>query len=402
MSSRSTALTFLPGRNDFGTGLGISLPGLRFLSCGSAGSAVATLKDLLGAIPDMLGGSSQPASLTGPLTELANIATELGEEADSADPNSLTTTSAYCTGAVLTNCDVFCVATTTAGNTVPRSSCYSTTCSVETECGGSPVTSTSYDHLYCPLSYGEDTMSLYSYPGFTLDPVITDSGDDTSSTNTPANTDITTTPILTTETPTPSQSTTTPTPSTTTTHSSTSTTTSSTITTHPTKTSSPSPTQPAKEYVSNCYTFTFELPSDTMTCASFAKRYDITFQQLFNWNYSLQSSDGSKTCDKHTTWSRGTRSFCIGVRENSTTSTTSTTAVLAPTLKRCSTYKHCPACPQGEWRMGCWCQGRIMRLLQGRVDAWSDVWVPMSCEKSGQHVTRPIAQWTENSCVTKG
>lgn len=232
------------------------------------------LKDLLGAIPVILGGSSQPASLTGPLTELANITTELGEEADSADPNSLTTTSAYCNGAVLTNCDVFCVATTTAGNTVPRSSCYSSTCSVETECGGSAVTFTSYDHLYCPLSYGEETMSLYSYPGFTLDPVITDSGDDTSSTSTPANTDITTTPIPTTEAPTPSQSTTTPTPSTT------------------------------------------------------------------------------------------------------TTSTTSTNAALAPTLTRCSTYKHCPACPQGEWRMGCWCQGRIIapasrtgRRLERRVGA---------------------------------
>lgn len=246
------------------------------------------------------------------------------------------------------------------GGTATTSSCYSTTCSVETNCGGSPTTFTSYDNLYCPVTYADETMSLYSYPGYTLDPITTDAGDDDSSTSTPASTDITTAQTTTTEfttnTETPSTSTVTPSSSSiqstsTTTQPSTTTTVSST-TSYTTKTSSPvpSPTQPAAEYVSNCYAFTFENPSDTETCASFAERFEVTVQQLFDWNYSLQPADGSKTCDMHTAWSRGTRMFCIGVRESSTTSTTSTTDGPAPTLTRCSTYNDCPRCPQGEWR----------------------------------------------------
>jgi len=29
----------------------------------------------------------------------------------------------------------------------------------------------------------------------------------------------------------------------------------------------------------------------------------------------------------------------------------------------------------------------LLRLLQGRVDAWSDVWVHMSCEKKGANMS---------------
>ncbi|CEJ55076.1 hypothetical protein PMG11_01353 [Penicillium brasilianum] len=348
------------GGNDFGIGLGISLPGLCLLFCGSAGSAVARLEDLLNAITGIVSGSSASSSLTGPLAGLASIANNLGEEAENADLSVTTTTSSDCIGTFLTNCDLFCVVTTMPGGTATTNFCYSTTCSVETNCGGSPTTFTSYDNLYCPMTYGDETMSLYSYPGYTLDPITTGAGDDDSSTSTPASTDITTAQTTTTEfttsTETPSTSTVTPSSSSiqstsTTTQLSTTTTVSST-TSYTTKTSSPvpSPTQPSAEYVSNCYAFTFENPSDTETCASFAERFEVTVQQLFDWNYSLQPADGSKTCDMHTAWSRGTRMFCIGVRESSTTSTTSTTDGPAPTLTRCSTYNDCPRCPQGEWR----------------------------------------------------
>jgi hypothetical protein len=62
-----------------------------------------------------------------------------------------------------------------------------------------------------------------------------------------------------------------------------------------------------------------------------------------------------------TAWARGTQTFCIGLRADSTTSTTSKSPQPEPTATKCDTYKDCPRCEEGSYRC-CFsgCSGMIV------------------------------------------
>ncbi|KAL3462391.1 hypothetical protein BJX64DRAFT_288512 [Aspergillus heterothallicus] len=195
--------------NDFGTSLGISGGGLWSLFGGSLSGIASGLGSLASAISSIMGGGGSSSSLTGPLGDLTGLISSLSGDIDEAihnppsptnppQPPSSTspiTTSAPCSSIVVTNCAILCATDSDPATTT----CFSTTCDVETMCGGVPVTTTEIMEHVCPVSVPEDLghATQYSYEGLTKPSFGTWSGRSTATTET---TTTTTEPTTTSET----------------------------------------------------------------------------------------------------------------------------------------------------------------------------------------------------------
>ncbi|KAL4943071.1 hypothetical protein BDV06DRAFT_235013 [Aspergillus oleicola] len=184
--------------NDFGSGLSISGPSLWDIFGSSLSGIALTLKDLLSAVSRVVSdggggssGSSSSSSLSGPLNALSPLMSSLSADIAEAqngvtppttsapppEPPSTTSTPSPpppppCTPTLQTNCIILCA---TDGNTAPTTAttttCFSTTCSIETACDGLPATSTStaiMEHV-CPTDAPSwlGNVKQYWYEGLT-------------------------------------------------------------------------------------------------------------------------------------------------------------------------------------------------------------------------------------------
>ncbi|KAL4772283.1 hypothetical protein BDW60DRAFT_187759 [Aspergillus nidulans var. acristatus] len=188
--------------NDFGSGLSISGPGSGLWSIfGSTVSGISSaLGGLLSTISGIIsgGGASGSSSLTGPLNDLTSLSDALSadiNEAISGTTNptitapppstsigsSTRTEPSSCEATQLTNCAVLCATDTNPVTTT----CFSTTCTVETVCSGSPATSTAILSHVCPLDRRSDIGKVSKFGGGAR-PTMTssqDAGSTTSTTN---------------------------------------------------------------------------------------------------------------------------------------------------------------------------------------------------------------------------
>ncbi|KAL4812291.1 hypothetical protein BDW67DRAFT_170304 [Aspergillus spinulosporus] len=235
--------------NDFGSGLSISGPGSGLWSI--FGGTVSGISSALGGLFSMISGiisgsgsgGSGSTSLTGPLNDLTSLLDALSADIDEAIsgttiptitrppsstltvPSTMTEPSS-CEATKLTNCAVLCATDTNPVTTT----CFSTTCTVETVCSGSPATSTAILSHVCPLDRPSD-IGKVSKLGGSARPTSTtttssqDAGSTTSTTNV-------ITDIASTSTGTSSETTVEPTTS------------SSTSTNEPTSTEPPAPSPP--------------------------------------------------------------------------------------------------------------------------------------------------------------
>ncbi|KAL4739051.1 hypothetical protein BDV11DRAFT_188544 [Aspergillus similis] len=239
--------------NNFGSGLSISGPGSGLWSIfgGTVSGVSSALGGLLSKISGIIGGSGSGASgsdsLTGPLNDLTSLSDALSADIDEAifgttnptitPPPSTTSTGlstrtepSSCESTQLTNCAVLCATDTNPATTT----CFSTTCTVETVCSGNPATSTAILSHVCPLDRPSDIGKVSKFgggprPTSTTTTNSQDAGSTTSTTNVVTDT-------TSTSTGTSSETTVEPTTS--------SPTTSSTSTSEPTSTEPPAPPPP--------------------------------------------------------------------------------------------------------------------------------------------------------------
>ena len=307
---------------------------------------------------------------------MSTVASELADdakEAEASESSSSTSnpqpsiTSAPCsTGPPITNCEVFC-ATGTISENVPTTSCFSTTCSVETICGADASTSTTFKPHYCPLVWPTGGgISIYSYPGYTYVPVSPDptdlpqadeNGDPIISTVEPTTTEPPSTASVT------SSSTETPFPATETLPATTEASTTTERIPSATTTESPtSMTDAPVDMVTGCNHTKRNVPEDPETCSEFVESFDVTVSKLMELNPILKSSNGS--CDFTAAWAKGLRTFCLGARS---TTTTTTTANPGPTaVTKCDTG--CSRCQDGYYR--CCLSGCHGMLVPGSNTCW--------------------------------
>ncbi|KAL3436063.1 hypothetical protein BDV09DRAFT_165849 [Aspergillus tetrazonus] len=186
--------------NDFGSGLSISGPrsGLWSIFGGTVSGISSALGGLLSTISDIIGGggASGSISLTGPLNDLTSLSDALSADIDEAisgttnpiitpPPSSTSivtstgTEPSSCEATQLTNCAVLCATDTNPVTTT----CFSTTCTVETACSGSPATSTAILSHVCPLDRPSDIGKVSKFGGGAR-PTTTSSQDTGSTTST--------------------------------------------------------------------------------------------------------------------------------------------------------------------------------------------------------------------------
>ncbi|KAL4863401.1 hypothetical protein BDV12DRAFT_206490 [Aspergillus spectabilis] len=201
-------------QKDKSSGLSISGPSPWSLFGGSLSGIASSLATLASTISEIISSatSASGSSLSGPLNDLASLSNSLNNAIDEAIHSATITTQPSLPTSTSTVCESINAESVTT-------TCFSTTCGVETVCGGTPITSTAIMDHVCSISAPDDIgrATLYSYKELTMPtssttPTVTS----TETSNEPVPTEMSTTTITTTEAhPPPPEPTTNPPPTTT-------------------------------------------------------------------------------------------------------------------------------------------------------------------------------------------
>jgi len=155
--------------------------GLYLLFCKTVSGAASLLGTLETTVSGILAGTISAGALGGLLGTLNSFAEELADEAEEAEEDEssaskrmstsqMSSSSASCVIATVSNCEVFCRSNIVDGTQATRT-CFSTSCTASKYCptqtSASALVSTTFNLGYCPLHLPTPgPVSLFSYSGF--------------------------------------------------------------------------------------------------------------------------------------------------------------------------------------------------------------------------------------------